>query len=88
MKDLVSAFSKSSFNFEVGGKFSFDFPYAEMKIPEGKWSYDSNKNTISVTEVSDSRSVLMIINVVKDTYGEMYFLILETPLKLKMKKQN
>lgn len=83
---LITAFSKSSFRFEEGGKFSFDFPFNEMQIPEGKWSFDSIKKSIKITEVKDQNSVLMMINIEKGVNGEIYFYLLETPLKLKVKK--
>ncbi len=87
LKDFISAFSKSSFKFEENGKFVFDFSYAEMQIPDGKWTYDSIKKIIKITELKDERSTLMMITIENDENGETYFVMHESPFRLKMKKR-
>ena len=88
VKEFVSAFEKSSFNFEANGKFVMDLPIKDLQIPDGKWSYNEQSRTIKVTEVADEKSIIMTIMVEKDNTGNMYFTIEETPLKLKMIKRS
>jgi hypothetical protein len=88
LTDFISAFSKSSFKFEENDKFVFDFSYAEMQIPNGKWTYDSTKKIIKITEFEDHRSILMMITVENGENGQIYFVMHESPFRLKMKKRN
>jgi len=86
MKEIIAAFGKSSFNFEEDGKFSFDFSFPELEFPGGVWWYDAGKSSVKITESRDPGSILMVILIQKDSNGDIYFLLDETPIKLKVKK--
>ena len=86
LKDLTSAFKLCSFYFGEDGKFVFDFQYEDMKISDGKWTYNAVNKTIEVTEAGNPNSSLMAITVDKRTEDEIYFIIQETPIVLKVKK--
>lgn len=87
LNDLFLSFKSSSFLLGENEKFIFDISLEEMKMPDGKWAYDSINKTLIVTEIEDSKSILMKINIEQNTFGETYFILRETPLKLKMRKK-
>ncbi len=86
VKELISAFEKSSFSFEADGKFSFDLSFPGFDLPDGVWWYDATKPSIKISESRDPGSILMVILIEKDGMGNTFFLLDETPIKLKVKK--
>jgi len=84
---LITAFRTCSFQFEDSGKFVFNFSFKEMQVPDGEWTYDAIKKVIKVTEKDDPRSTLMEISVESNQEREIYFMLIETPIILKMRKK-
>jgi hypothetical protein len=90
MNVLKSAIVNSKFLFKTNGLFEWQFPNAVPAVFQGmdflnnqKWSIDAKMNLI---HIGDPKENLMQITI-REKAGIVYFMLSDTPLLLRMKKE-
>ncbi|MEQ8475297.1 hypothetical protein [Fulvivirga sp.] len=83
---MQNAFLKTIFVFRNENKFTFDFPFEEMRLTNGYWKLDSQTGNISIYEEENEKSYFMGITASKKD-GKMIFMMEETYFAFEVKKE-